>query len=294
MLDCLIVGGGPAGLTAAIYLARYRRKTRLIDSGESRAALIPESHNYPGFRGIGGPDLLRRLRDQAVSYGAMLEQGRVSALTGDQDSVFIAECDDRQIRARFVLLASGLVDEAPQIEGLTDGVYSGVIRFCPVCDGFEAMDRCIGVVGNMESAGKKALFLRTYSRQISVFSTDDQQSSPLSDNLRESGIAILGRPVRVVRSGEKVTVIVADGGRHDLDVLYPALGCNVRSELATQLGALCSDEGNLQVDGHQQTTVPGLYAAGDVVTDLHQLSVATGHAAVAATAIHNKLPRNFR
>jgi thioredoxin reductase (NADPH) len=112
--------------------------------------------------------------------------------------------------------------------------------------------------------------------------------------LRESGIVILGRPVRVVRSGEKVSVIVADGGRHDLDVLYPALGCNVRSELATQLGALCSDEGNLQVDGHQQTTVPGLYAAGDVVTDLHQLSVATGHAAVAATAIHNKLPRNFR
>jgi thioredoxin reductase (NADPH) len=146
----------------------------------------------------------------------------------------------------------------------------------------------------MESAGKKALFLRTYSRQISVFPTDDQQSSPLSDNLRESGIAILGRPVRVVRSGEKVTVIAAAGGRHDLDVLYPALGCNVRSELATQLGALCSDEGNLQVDGHQQTTVPGLYAAGDVVTDLHQLSVATGHAAVAATAIHNKLPRNFR
>jgi thioredoxin reductase (NADPH) len=294
MLDCLIVGGGPAGLTAAIYLARYRRKTRLIDGGESRAALIPESHNYPGFRGIGGPDLLRRLRDQAVLYGAVLEQGRVSALSCEQNSIFIAKRDDGEVRARFVLLASGLVDEAPQIEGLTDGVYSGAVRFCPVCDGFEAMDRCVGVVGNMESAGKKALFLRTYSRQVSVFPTDDQQSSPLSDNLRESGIAILGRPVRVVRSDEKVTVIVAAGGRHDLDVLYPALGCNVRSELATQLGALCSDEGNLRVDGHQQTTVPGLYAAGDVVTDLHQLSVATGHAAVAATAIHNKLPRNFR
>ena len=131
MLDCLIVGGGPAGLTAAIYLARYRRKTRLIDSGESRAALIPESHNYPGFRGIGGPDLLRRLRDQAVLYGAVLEQGRVSALTGDQDSVFIAECDDRQIHARFVLLASGLVDEAPQIEGLTDGATPALSGSAP-------------------------------------------------------------------------------------------------------------------------------------------------------------------
>src|SRR3954453_1796972 len=111
MLDCLIVGGGPAGLTAAIYLARYRRKTRLVDSGESRAGLIPESHNYPGFKGIGGPDLLRRLRDQALLYGAVLEQGRVTALVGDEDGNFIANCGGAETRARFVLLATGLVDE---------------------------------------------------------------------------------------------------------------------------------------------------------------------------------------
>src|SRR3954468_14848735 len=110
MLDCLIVGGGPAGLTAAIYLARYRRKTRLVDSGESRAALIPESHNYPGFRGIAGPDLLRRLRDQAGLYGAVLERGRVSALNRGDDGIFIAKAGSSEIQARFVLLATGLVD----------------------------------------------------------------------------------------------------------------------------------------------------------------------------------------
>src|SRR3954463_12990988 len=118
MLDCLIVGGGPAGLTAAIYLARYRRKTRLIDSGESRAALIPESHNYPGFRGIGGPDLLRRLRDQAGLYGGVLERARVSALDRGEDGAFIARTGDSEIQARFVLLAAGLIDETPQIDGL--------------------------------------------------------------------------------------------------------------------------------------------------------------------------------
>jgi len=294
MLDCLIVGGGPAGLTAATYLARYRRMTRLIDDGESRAALIPESHNYPGFKGIGGTDLLRRLRDQALLYGAALEQGRVTALLRGGDDSFIAKCGDVEVRARFVLLATGLVDESPQIEGLTDGVYSGAIRFCPVCDGFEAMDRRIGVVGNTEHAGKKALFLRTYSHEVLLFATDEEQQEPARANLDEAGIIIAGRPVRVVHTDNRVTVIVADGGRHDVDVLYPALGCNVRSGLATQLGALCNHEGNLQVDDHQQTTVPGLYAAGDVVTDLHQLSVSSGHAAIAATAIHNKLPRNFR
>ena len=100
--------------------------------------------------------------------------------------------------------------------------------------------------------------------------------------------------MRVTRDGDKVTVIVSDGESHVVDALYPALGCEVRSELATRLGARCTDQGNLHVDDHQQTTVPGLYAAGDVVSDLHQLSVASGHAAIAATAIHNKLPRNFR
>jgi thioredoxin reductase (NADPH) len=292
MLDCLIVGGGPAGLTAAIYLARYRRMTGLIDDAESRAALIPESHNYPGFKGIGGRDLLRRLRDQAVLYGAVLKQGRVSALTRPESGVFIARSGESEIQARFVLLATGLVDEAPQIEGLTDSVYSGAIRFCPVCDGFEATDRRIGVVGSTHHGGKKALFLRTYSREVLLFATDEEQQD--SANLIRAGIIMAGRPMRVVCTDGKVTVIIADGERHDVDVLYPALGCNVRSELATHLGALCNDQGNLQVDDHQQTTVPGLYAAGDVVTDLHQLSVASGHAAIAATAIHNNLPHNFR
>jgi thioredoxin reductase (NADPH) len=294
MLDCLIVGGGPAGLTAAMYLARYRRLARLIDDGESRAALIPQSHNYPGFKGIGGPDLLRRLRDQAQLYGAVLEQGRVTALVRDEDGNFIANCGGAETRARFVLLATGLVDEAPQIEGLTDGVYSGAIRFCPVCDGFEAMDRRIGVVGQTDAAGKKALFLRTYSREVLLFATDKEQQGAALANLRKAGIIIAGRPVRVIRDDDKVTVIVAQGERHDVNVLYPALGCNVRSELATRLGARCSDQGNLHVDDHQQTTAPGLYAAGDVVSDLHQLSVASGHAAIAATAIHNNLPCNFR
>jgi thioredoxin reductase (NADPH) len=80
MLDCLVVGGGPAGLTAATYLARYRRAATLVDDGASRAATIPASHNYPGFKGIAGPDLLKRLRDQALLYGATLEQGRIAGL----------------------------------------------------------------------------------------------------------------------------------------------------------------------------------------------------------------------
>lgn len=296
MLDCLIIGGGPAGLTAAIYLARYRRLTTVIDAGASRAALIPESHNYPGFHGIAGPALLARLRTQAESFGASLTSGTVDALIREADGTFTASSGGRTLRSRSVLMATGLVDRQPDTEGLRDGIAHGSIRFCPICDGYEAMDKRIGVLGPFESAGNKALFLRTYSRDITLFATgSDSAAAPeLRDRLRQAGIVLGGQPSAVAPDGETVRVTAGDGKSYVLDALYPAMGSDVRSGLATKLGAACTAFGTLQVDDRQRTSVEGLYGAGDVVTDLHQLSVATGHAAIAATAIHNGLTRNAR
>ncbi len=290
MLDCLIVGGGPAGLTAATYLARYRRRIVLIDAGESRAALIPESHNYPGFQGINGKALLARLREQAERYGADLRSGGVDALVREKD-FYVARHSGGDLRAGTVLLATGLVDAKPVTPGLIEGVAHGAIRFCPICDGYEAMDRRIGVLGPLQHAGSEAVFLRTYSRHVILFATDSEgDRTPLE----QAGVTIAGRPINVAPRGESVVLTTEDGGEHVLDVLYPAMGCTVRSELALALGADCNQAGNLRVDDHQRTSVEGLYGAGDVVSDLHQISVATGHAAVAATAIHNRLGRNLK
>jgi thioredoxin reductase (NADPH) len=106
MLDCLVIGGGPAGLLAAVYLGRYRRSVQVIDAGESRAAKIPESHNYPGFFGIAGPELLCRLKAQARQYGAELVSGRVTSLR-KEDETFVATCSGSDVSARFMLLATG-------------------------------------------------------------------------------------------------------------------------------------------------------------------------------------------
>jgi len=295
--DCLIVGGGPAGLTAAIYLARYLRRTCVAYEGRSRALLIPESHNYPGFKGIAGPELLRRLREQAAQYGAQFVRGRAGDLQREADSSFLASVGGEAIRARRVLLATGIVDEKPAVDGLRDVIYRGAIRFCPVCDGYEALDQRIGVLGPVKTACNKALFLRTYSADVTLLATDDPRSVPakLRAELHDAGIHLAPRPVVAVeREGEGIAAVLQGGERRHLDTLYPALGCDVRSDLATSLGARCTEIGNLFVDEHQQTSVPGLYAAGDVVTDLHQISVATGHAAIAATAMHNSLERNLR
>ncbi len=291
MLDCLIIGGGPAGLTAATYLARYRRAARVIDFGESRAKQIPLSHNYPGFKGIGGGELLGRLRDQALAFGADIRTGLVNSLT-ERNGGFIAHLGTEQIEARSVLMATGLLDKTPTIvNGNTPG---DSIRYCPVCDGYEALDRRIGVLGSLEDAGKKAIFLRSYSRDVWAFITGGGRSEDMMTALRAVGVTVVESDGRVLLENNLVRVHSSHGGNVDVDVLYPALGCKVRSEIALKIGAKGDEVGCLQVDDHQQTSINQLYAAGDVVTDLHQLSVAIGHAAVAATAIHNWLPSNPR
>lgn len=294
--DCLVIGGGPAGLTAAIYLARYRRKVLVVDDGHSRAALIPESHNYPGFAGISGPDLLRTLREQAEHYGAVLRPGRIDDLQAGTDG-FMAACGDDRLSASKVLLATGIIDESPALPGLRDAIYDGALRFCPICDAYEVMDQRVGILGRIEAACNKTLFLRTYSRHVTLLPTDDPKAMPekVRRELHKADINIPEQAViDVKRKGELIEALLRDGTRCEFDVIYPSMGCEVRSELGTALGARSNEIGCLHVDECQLTSVPGLYAAGDVVSDLHQISVGIGHAAIAATKIHKSLPHNFR
>jgi thioredoxin reductase (NADPH) len=295
-VDTLIIGGGPAGLTAAIYLARYRRKVVVVDNGESRAALIPETHNYPGFvHGIAGPKLLEALRLQAGAYGVAILRDTVSGL--DQaDAGFIAMSSQRDIQAKRAMLATGLIDRTLPIPGLKEAVGHAFVRYCPICDGFEALDLRIAVLGNVEDAVGKALFLRTYSRSVTLLTMNGEAGGEtLRRNLSEASIRFPVAPVTALeRRSEKMVAVMSDGTSETFDVVYPVLGCDVRSELGKRLGAHHNAIGCLEVDAHQQTTVKGLYAIGDVVSDLHQVAVGTGHAAVAATHIHNNLPRNFR
>lgn len=296
--DCLVIGGGPAGLTAAIYLARFRRSVIVIDAGDSRAALIPESHNYPGFPdGISGPDLLKELREQATRYGAELQAGTVTGLSQDGDG-FTAAFANGTVSARKVILATGIVDHHPALPGVDDLVQRGVLRYCPVCDAYEATDQRIGIIGPLDRSVAKALYLRTYSPDIVVLAmeADIHLSHEQHSSLREAGIAIPREPVcDVYCSGEKkLTAVMASGAKIELDVLYPAMGANVRNELAIALGARCNGEGCLFVDDSSRTKVEGLYAIGDVTMELHQISVATGQAALAAMNIHKTLPPNPR
>ena len=294
-LDCLIIGGGPAGLTAATYLGRFRRTAVLVDAMSSRAAWIPKTHNLIGYtEGISGPILLEKMRSQAELYGAEWITGEVLALFRGIDGTFSGLVEGRTITARRVLLATGGLDVEPELPGIRDAVRSGLVRYCPVCDAFEASGRRVALISYGECRVKEALLLRSYTADLTVLTLGrEMHISPADEQtLHDSDIKVFHDPiVGLSRLNESIVTRLQHRDNPLLfDILYSALGTRIRSELATSLGADADADGALIVDRHQRTTIPGLYAAGDVVRGLSQINIAAAQAAIAATSINSELP----
>jgi thioredoxin reductase (NADPH) len=291
--DCLIIGAGPAGLAAAIYLARFHLDVLVVDDGESRAGLIQQTRNHAGFpEGISGAELLARMRRQAGGYGVRFEHGQVTALAREEHE-FAAETGAARYHARTVLLATGVINKRPRISDEEHGraLARGLLRYCPICDGYEATDQNIAVVGTGDQGTREALFLRGYSARVTLIAPDGAHAldSGQRQKLFEAGVTIIDGPARSIVIEERRITVVTPAASISFDTLYPALGSIIRSTLAIALGASASDDGCLLVDTHQRTTMPGLYAAGDVVLGLDQISHAMGEGGVAATTIRNDL-----
>jgi thioredoxin reductase (NADPH) len=304
--DTLIIGGGPGGLTAAIYLRRFTRSVALVDKGNSRLRLIPVSHNYPGFpEGVPGHVLLGNLTVQLERYGGAVMPGEIVDLRLE-DGLFVADyaADDApegeltQLRAHTVLLATGVADVGLPVENWREAIAFGSLRLCPVCDGFDVMDKRIAVATAETNPVGHALFMRTFSADVTLFErgapsmlTDDERR-----RLDAAGVRLVDSPLRSVTldASMKPVMHTEDGEEYSADVFYPMLGENARSTLAAKLGAQTAHCDEIVVDGHQATSVPGLYAIGDVAVGLNQIAVATGGAARAAVRIHNQLPPALR
>jgi thioredoxin reductase (NADPH) len=297
--DCLIVGAGPAGLVAATYLARFRRRIAVVDAGESRARWIPTSHNCPGFPfGVSGARLLERLRDQACAFGVEIDADRVVQVRRDAPGFAIEAESGRRWRARCVILGTGIVDRMPGSGGdkapWEAAIDAGTLRLCAVCDAYEARDDRIAVYGPADDAVRHAVFLRTFSRRVeAVCATHEAPGAECRALASEAGVILRPAPATMACDAQGCHFRFDEGDAIDYDTVYPVLGGVAQSQLAARLGAACDGDGELIVDRHQQTSVDGLYAIGDVVSALNQIAVGVGHAAIAATAIHNRLPRNF-
>jgi thioredoxin reductase (NADPH) len=293
MHDILIVGAGPAGLTAAIYLSRFHLDVAVVDAGNSRAALIPRTHNHAGYPGgIRGTELLRLMREQAGEFGIEVRHGVVEALSRNDDG-FEATLLDGRIRARAVLLATGVVNNRPRMPDdlHAEALERGLIRYCPICDGYEVTDRKVGVIGTQTHGHNEAVFLRMYTRDVTLIAPNAAHalSGEERKKLEGLGVTLVDGPCGPLELGGERILVPTPSGLLEFDTIYPALGSIIRSEFALALGAEGTEEGCLLIDAHQRTTVAGLYAAGDVAKGLDQISHAMGEAAVAATTIRNDL-----
>lgn len=290
MIDVAIVGGGPAGLTAALYLRRFHRSCVVFDTGESRARWIPESNNCPGFPGgVGGRELLQRLRRQAGSVQVPFEPLRVDRIAA-ADEGFDVDAGGRRWQARMVMIATGLRDRLPGPWG-EEALACGALRLCPICDAFEASDAHIGVYGHSRDIGSHAGFLRAFSRRVSALPYDGGDGGEDGAAARAAGVRWLGAG-ELEFDGERCRYR-GDGETLEPDTVYSFLGFTT-SVPTDGLDLRRTDGGEILVDRHQQTRTPGLYAIGDVVGGLNQIAVAVGQAAAAATQAHGQLPELAR
>ena len=295
ILDCLIIGGGPAGLTAAIYLARFHLDILVVDGGKSRAASIPCTRNHAGYpEGIAGEELLQRMRDQACKYGAKIKTEYVTKLERDQNSGhFAATWGSGEAKSRSVLLATGVANRRPPMDEALhdDALARGLIRYCPICDGYEVTDKRVGVIGSDSHGVAEATFIRSYTTDVTLVAPDTALKLTAKDQqkLKDAGIDCVDGPAQAVAiTGDCIVVDTAEG-HYTFDSVYPALGSDTHTQLGEMVGAKLAEDGCFLCDSHQRTSVPGLYAAGDVVHGLDQISHAMGEGGVAATTIRNDL-----
>lgn len=293
-VEVVIVGGGPAGLSAALMLGRCRRRVLVLDSGDYRNAAAHRSHGFLTRDGIAPEELRRLAREEVARYETVtLRRARVVDAAREGDGFVVGLASGARVACQKLLLATGLVDELPEVEGV-GALYGERVFHCPYCDGFEVRDQPLAVHGvGDRCGGAYALLMTQWSRQVVLYSDGPAQlSATMRDALGARGVPVDERRLRrIAEAGQGIELELADGARPWHRALFFDLVATQRSDLARRLGAQLDERGGVCVDRHEATSVPGLYVAGDASRDALQSIVAAGEGCSAAVAINTALAR---
>ncbi|MFD1019797.1 NAD(P)/FAD-dependent oxidoreductase [Thalassobacillus hwangdonensis] len=292
--ECVIIGGGIAGLQAAIQLGRYGHDVLVIDSEEGRSNLCRSYHNLLGWPdGVGGSFLRKTGKAQAAKLGVSFEKQRVKAVKKNHDVFVVSTENDQHVEAKRLLLATGVVDRIPMLKDLR--ACLGInIYICPDCDGYEVKGKRVLVLGSGDTGANMALTLKYWTDEIVYINHDGAfVGEKLTKQLEQNRIRIHEGPItEIIRTGDKLKGVVLENeqripGRH----AFVAFGGNeVKSDLAAQLGIELHHNRHILADARtKETSVKNVWAAGDVVAHSEQVAIAMGDGLQAAIWIHKSL-----
>ena len=292
--DAVVVGGGPAGLSAALWLARYRKQVLVVDSGEQRNRWVDQAHGYLGSDPVEPGDLLGRARSQLEAYAEVtLRDGRARRARRDGDGTFRVDVDGEEVSARRIVLALGVKDRFPEVGRFFDH-YGASVFHCPTCDGYEARDCAVAVFGWSQEVTGFALTLLGWAARVTVV-TDGRRFEGDARHrleLEANGVAVLEEEAveLVGERGRLEGVRFASGQRLDCELAFFSIAHAPRTELAEELGCALTEEGCIEVDAEGATSVEGVYAAGDVTPGLQLVQVAAAKGTVAGVGCAQSLP----
>lgn len=282
--DVIIIGGSYAGLSAAMALGRAIRNVLVIDSGKPCNRQTPHSHNFLTQDGNTPAAIAALARSQVMAYPTIhFLNDKVTGAEGENNNYRISTFGGEKIKAKKLLFATGIKDLMPDITGFAACWGISVIH-CPYCHGYEYKGQQTGILVNGDIAFEFGRLIKNWTRNLTIFTNG--KSTVTEENrkqLEETGITIIEKELREIqhKDGYLTNVIFTDGESYDLDALYAKLPFEQHCLIPEKLGCVLSDSGYIQVDGFQQTSVPGIYAAGDNTAMLRSVSsaVATGTAA---------------
>jgi thioredoxin reductase len=289
--DVVVIGGGAAGLSAALVLSRARRKVLVVDAGTPRNAPAAHMHGYLSRDGLPPGELLAFGRNEVKSYGGDILEGTATELMSDGRSGFwVILASSKRISARRLLATTGLRDELPDVPGLRDRWARDVLH-CPYCHGYEVRDRQLGVIGGSPGAVRYAQIVRQWSHDLVYFTPPDTLTTTERSELVARGIGVVeGTIAQLVIDDDQLRgVQMDDGCVVPRDALFVPPRFVPNNRLLQSLGCAVDDDGWVAVDGTGRTSVPGVWAAGNLVDPRAQVITAAGAGSAAAIALNADL-----
>lgn len=297
-MDVAVIGGGAAGLAAAVALGRSRRNVVVIDDGHPRNAPADAAHNVLGNEGISPLELLEKGRAEAKSYGVNFIQGRVSQIEGAIDDFTLSiDGDEQPVKARRIIIATGLVDELPDIPGVKEG-WGATVLHCPFCHGWEVQDQKIAVLASTEMFPHQALLFRELSDNVTVFLNDfNDFAEPAAEVLEQLDALevplVRGAVEKLVLDGDQVRAVQLESGESfDAEAVVVAPRFNSRTELLESLGGVAEETPfgrQIPTDPQGRTSVAGVWAAGNAAQAMAMVVSSAASGVSTGAAVHGDL-----